>query len=189
MMRAVVCAALTAMIACTSRAPEGGIPLPPAYPRIAIADSVFAPLPSLPIRWEANEWARESARHTNEAGGSVKLDLVYEPYRASLLLTFTPAGSPEKRTGILENRRERMALNTTGLHTRLNTFTTASGITAAILTAPAGSPTPVQFVADTGNWIVSGALLLDSAPASADSIAPVVRAVTRDITHALINLK
>lgn len=188
MTRGVICAALTAIGACTSGAPEGGIPLPPAYPRIAVADSVFTPLPALPVRWEVNEWARETARQYG-ADGSVRLDLTYEPYRASLLLTFTPADSAERRSGILRNRFERMALNTTGLPTRTARITDPGGTSATILTAPSGSPTPVQFVADAGGWIISGALLLGGAPASADSIAPVVRAVTRDITHALRNLK
>ncbi len=173
--------------ACSEKAPEGGVPLPPAYPRIAAYPQKYAPVDSFPANWEANAECRTTVDHGRDRAVFASTD--YAAYRGKLMVTFTPVDDNNHLDKVIDNRLERMSLNTGGHQSELTTFETSAGFNAKILITRVSSPTPVQFLAEDGRRVVSGALMLDTAPTSADSIAPVIETVRRDIIHALTHLR
>ena len=100
--------------------------------------------------------------------------------------------APEALARAIDNRIARMALNAGGARSELTELTSEGGYECRVMTTPAGTVTPLQFLAfrPAGGEIVSGALFIDgAATAQPDSFAPIVRAVERDIVHALKHLK
>lgn len=168
------------------------IPRRTAYPRIEVYDSVYSPVIYLPINIEANSRATvriDSLR--NNRDGNRWIDIVYPAYNATLHCTYSPADATTI-AGIIENRSERMFLNTGDLTSELTEIFTPSGTTARIANTPASNVTPIQFIAsDNRSWVFSGALYLNNQgnPSNSDSVAPVLKAVNRDIMHLIRNLR
>lgn len=174
--------ALTLLAACGEKAPEDYVPLPRAYPRIAVYDSVYTRVTPLPLVWECNSGTQFSVRR---AYFSHLVDIVYPAYKAKLHLTFQPIMTESQCYYAITRRQERIDFNIGRADTEVTEFVTPAGFEAALFVTPMSSPVPVQFMAINSGWFVSGDLALNHAPASADSIAPVIRSVERDIIHAL----
>lgn len=170
---------------------DTAIPRRTAYPRIEVYDSTYSPIKHLPINIEANAHAlvHIDSMHTS-TDGNRWIDIVYPAYNATLHCTYSPA-DVASISGIIGNRSERMSLNAGDLTSELTEISTPSGTTAHIVNTPSSNVTPVQFVAsDNRSWVFSGALYLNSPgnKSNADSIAPVLKAVNRDIMHLIRNL-
>lgn len=176
--------ALTLLAACGEKAPEDYVPLPRAYPRIAVYDSVYAPVDSLPLVWECNTSAKVNNLRTKSY-----VNIVYPAYSATLYLSFFNVTSEKDRLRVLANRQERMLFNAGASDSELTEFLTPPGFEVKMIVTPMGSPVPLQFLAVGSQWIVSGALHMRLAPESADSVAPVIRAVERDVVHALMQMR
>ena len=92
----------------------------------------------------------------------------------------------------LDNRAERMALNTGGARSELIELVSDGGFSGRLMTTRSSTVTPLQFLASDphGSMVVSGALFIgDAAEASSpDSLTPVVDAVRDDLLHALKHL-
>ena len=120
-----------------------------------------------------------------------QLDISYPAYRATVYLTARRL-PPERLESELDNRRERISLNLGGVAAYTEHITSDNGqFECALVTARDAATTPVQFLATDGEGcLISGAAYLgDLTPGtSADSIAPVVAALQRDIRHALHKL-
>lgn len=88
----------------------------------------------------------------------------------------------------IDNRVERLSMNTGGAYTEIEEFETPRHLVAKVLTTAQGSPSPVQFLATDGcSLMVSGTAVVDGAATSpSDSIAPVVEMLKRDVVK-LIN--
>lgn len=156
------------------------VPRPRAWPRIAVYPEIYSP-----VHQESDIETVASLKvgqHTTPDGHRW-YDIVYPAYRATLYLSDITPGNEEKVAAALENRMERMALNTGGRTSEKNSFITPAGYEATILITPSGSITPVQFAAAGEHRVVSGTFTLSRLPASADSLAPTLRAVERDIIH------
>lgn len=175
-------AAILLIAGCTRGDKErtAAVPLPKAWPRTDLYDTAYvAARPGSDIHVNAG------ASVTTAEGG---LTVAYPRYRASLFISDTPARSDADAAGILANRLERIDLNIGGLRTEVSEMDADNGYSLRIFTTPSGSITPLQFIAAADRRIVSGALVMDRIPASADSLAPTLRAVTRDIIHLATNL-
>lgn len=109
---------------------------------------------------------------------------------ARIYLTFTSV-DPSRLGGVVDNRVERMALNSGGGRSELLELRSEGGYDCRLMTTPAGTVTPLQFLACRGDGrVVSGALFVDGAStAQPDSFSPVVVAVGRDLVYALQRLK
>lgn len=91
----------------------------------------------------------------------------------------------------IDNRHERMALNTGGASTELTQLVSDGGWECELALTRSSVTTPVQILAhDSRGRVLSGTLYL-SLPAEtpADSVAPVVMAVGRDLTETLKHLR
>lgn len=104
--------------------------------------------------------------------------------------TFTPVDQ-KSRVTVRDNRTERMALNLGDNRAERTDLTSANGqYRTTILSTVSHTLTPVQFLSEGPDWIISGALSMDHATQSdPDSIRPIIHAVTADIIHAARHLK
>ncbi len=162
------------------------VPLPRVWPRTAVYPEVYIPAaPGSDL--EVVEGLTTTQRTTPD--GYRWVDISYPAYHATLYLSDMELSSDENTAAARSNRMERMALNSGGRQSEKTEFLTPAGYDALILTTPTGSLTPVQFVATGKRRIVSGAFTLDRVPASADSLAPTLRAVERDIIHLVTHLR
>jgi len=187
--QSIIVAALLALAGCGGG--ERPVPRPAAFVRIEPYDAVFHELDSVPVHFLVNDSAVIVPDGRRAPAGSRWVTLAYPRYGAALVyLTFTPVTS-SSAGDVVENRIERMSLNSGGGRSELTEFTSDGGFACRLLSTPAGTVTPVQFIAASPRLVVSGALFLKGAASasSPDSLAPVVSAVSRDLVHALRHLK
>lgn len=175
------------LCACGPRDGRGAppVPKPDAWPRIEIAPEAYG---------QSIDGFAVNDSATIEPGDSAGwYTLSYPAYGAATRIYLTMARTaPGGLADAVANRIERMALNAGGGRSQLTELMSEGGYECRVMTTPAGTVTPVQFLAfrRSGGEIVSGALFIDgAATAEPDSFAPVVRAVERDIIHALKHLK
>lgn len=165
---------------CTATERQPAIPRPKAYPRPALyaADYRTYALEFAPSEIAVNK----SAVVTSPKPGWFDID--YPDYGITVNCTLTPI-TPQTLSSVLDNRRERMALNLEGQYGEMTQW---GGIT--LIVAPVALRTPVQFLAtDSASFVLSG-VAVGNYPAgtSPDSIAPYVNAVAQDITYMLKQL-
>lgn len=158
----------------------GAVPLPVAWPRLALYDTAFRRLDSVPVPFAVN--ASTVARVRPGDGGGVWVDVVYPAYcdSSTLYLTFTPV-TDATRDAVVANRVERMALNTGDLDTEIITVP-SQGADSRVTVTRGATVTPVQFIATTPRMVITGAYYIKE---TGDSVRPYVDAVTADIIHSL----
>lgn len=131
----------------------------------------------------------------NESIDSVKredvnwLTLVYPRNLATVYITATPLAG-QAVDEVIDNRVERLSLNTGGAPTEVMPIPNPGGYDARLIVTPHSSPTPVQFIAtDHRNVMISGSALVPGiATVTTDSLMPVVEMLERDITYMLSRL-
>lgn len=107
---------------------------------------------------------------------------------ATLYLTLSPV-SRRETSAIMDNRRERMELNSGGATTVITELTSAGNWHCELAETRTSLTTPVQLLATASASVLSGAFYLDlPAGSSPDSIAPIVRTVRDDMLYLLKNL-
>lgn len=165
---------------------------PTAYPRLAVYDSIYTDC-GLPAGFEVNAGATavnvtpEDKKRESE---TIWIDIKYPAYGATLHCTFIPVEpTGEKRDQMLANRHERMMLNLGDNFGRQTELQSEAGAETLILTTTGQTLTPVQFLSASERWIVSGGLQFADGNVKADSIAPLINAVQRDIIHAARRLR
>lgn len=166
--------------ACSCSQREKSVPRPNAFPRVEIYDSVYEPLPGFPIKFEVNSAtvSRRVEGHDYEWW-----DVRYPEYNATMHLSVIPV-VPSMEDEVINSRIERMIINMGEAKAAEEEFLSADSVFRVLLFhEPGFTPTPVQFVASGGGYIISGAFRFDSHEVSPDSVAPVVRSVVRDIKH------
>lgn len=186
-MRRLICYILTAatLAACgTDAGDSAAVPRRRAYPRLPEYGASYTPAPGAPACYYVNSHAELSV----DSGGRW-LTVRYPLYDAEVYVTVTRTASQHELKAVLDNRRERMALNIGGAQATTAHVASPDSFVGVIVEAP-GSVMPVQFVATDGvECVVSGAARLNVRPdAPYDSISPVVRTLSRDITFALKHL-
>lgn len=179
---------LLLLAALSSCGDNGGetTPLRHGFPRVRIYDSIYAAADSFPVHFEVN---RQAGCRVPRAGW---LDVAYPRYGAVLHISAL-ACSGDRLASELDKRRERMSLNIYGFSARTEHLTSAdSSFEAVMLVSHDAVSTPVQFVATDGQSVlVTGSAYMPGVrPESpADSIAPQVEALRRDVVHAIRQLR
>ena len=172
----IVIAALL-LAACSSKPP---VPKPEAWPRLQPYPEAYTAVDGFAVN--------DSARVSQPADG--QLSAFYPRYGATLYVTFTPAADEARRQQVIDNRTERMALNTGGARSEVTELVSDGGYHCQLILTPAKTATPVQFLAVGKTQIVSGsAFLPDAAAAPTDSLAPFIHALYADILYALKHLR
>lgn len=181
------------MLAAIATACQGNgnrdIPVPrrTAYQRMQLPPATYRPVTLGSVTLNLN--ASADTTGTAHSGSNEWLTAQYPGGLAQLYITVSQA-TPTNIDEMIDNRVERLSLNTGGAETQVSSFTTPGGMDARIVVTPHDSPTPVQFIAtDHATTLVSGsAHVRDAATAPADSLAPVIEMLTRDITHLVTTL-
>ena len=177
-------AILVTMMLCECSNENINKPRRKAYPRINIHDSTYTKIPNSPIHFEMNNVAKITLDSINN--NSHWINIFYKPYNATIYCTFTPI---DKSTleNIIENRTERMALNSGANSSELIELTNANGFKSKILITEQSKVTPVQFLSTNNlNWVISGAIYFDkNSSSNPDSIRPIINALKRDVIHAM----
>lgn len=176
-----LCLSLLPALAGCSRRPAP-VPRPQAWPRVEVYPAAY--------HQERGLQVNDSA--IIEQGAKPEFfDIVYPAYGARINLTETRAGSPGELSEAVANRMERMERNAAGQAGELTSLTSDGGFGAIMLVTPAGLMTPVQFLAtDSVRTMISGTAVFTRADAlNPDSVAPLVRALERDVIHMLKTLR
>lgn len=183
-LRSLLPAALMLIAASSSCSRSGGdaaVPKPDAWPRMEPYPEAYSrTLDGFAINDSAIVTPGDSAGWFTAA---------YPRYNARLYLTVTRV-DPSALAHAVDNRLERMALNSGGSRSTLTELTAESGFECRLMTTLSSAPTPLQFLAvRPDGCLVSGAVVIDGAATSPpDSFAPSVAALERDIIHALKHL-
>lgn len=174
---------LLAVMACAcGRGESVPVPKPTAYPRPALYDTVYTPLEHVPVWFEAN--ASASAEFVKKTADAMWVNVAYPTYKGVMHITFTHTADSASREAAIANRSERMALNLGDNSAEETELYSTSGYRTTVLTAQSASLMPVQFLSVGKEWVVSGAFVFDVTPTSADSVRPIVKAVSDDVVHA-----
>lgn len=166
---------------------SGDVPLPYAYPRTALADTVYQSVGIGGLNFDVNSGATVADAPT--AGG---IDISYPAYRGRFYLSVNSESGPERLAEAIANRRHRFALNLTGAPARSESFVNDAGFVCELITTAEAIPTPVMFLAHDGKHsLLSGAFAFGSLDpaATADSIAPTVDALRADALRLLRSLR
>lgn len=161
---------------------DAPVPRREAYPRLSLPEALYRVDSVGGIPLEVNEKALSTVE--NERW----LTLSYPNQSAVIYITLTTIENNDRDP--VTNRLERLSMNTGGAPTTVNEFVNNHGYNCLLMFTPAGSPTPVQFIAVIpGDLMLSGSAMVDGLPtAPADSLKPVVEMLKRDITHMLDEL-
>lgn len=167
---------------------ERSVPRREGYPRIASEESVYVEVDSLPLVMEFNDKAQLTKRMG--ADGSVWIDCLYPQLRSTIYFTFTPVNGTTK-ANVVSNRLDRILLNLGGMEAEIEELENKEGDPVTIFTAQDVVTTPVQFIATTPLWVVSGTVFLADVSSNApmDSISPIIETLHRDILHSLSSIK
>lgn len=180
----VIIAILTSMIACSSRENPREIPVPrpEAYFRLNLPDTIYTPHDMGGEIIMLNESIDSIV--TVNAGKNYWLTASYPDNKATIYLTVTEV-TPATEAQVIENRTERMSLNTGGNQCYIENSRTGKGRTATLLITPAGSPTPVQLmvIGHADKIITVAANCDEAATARPDSLQPVIDMLVRDLNH------
>lgn len=170
------------LLACGTDGGKRPVPKPEAMPRIEIpqfADTV--------VNAGGKELIFNSFFTVNEGEKPGWLTLTYPNFpQGALHITATVADDID---AAIENRLERMALNTGSLSRMQTQVDSHNGWDGLLMVSLESVTTPVQFLAVKGDSMLSGALYLTLPAGTApDSVAPVVEAANRDMLHMLKRL-
>lgn len=169
--------------ACSSDQDNNATPLPTGYPRIALLDSIYRHVESLPIYLEVNQGA-DATIDSVAPDGTVWLTVNYPAYGHTKLFCTISNTSHH----VVDNRRERMIMNTGSAPGELLELTSPAGFYSTVMLTPAGTATPVQMISVGEKYTLSVAYFLD-ATVRPDSVRPIVEAVHADLIHAAKLLK
>lgn len=190
--RTVITAVVTAACAgCGNSADTSPIPRRYAYPRIDIYNADYRTDTVANVRFRTNSGTLITRPDSMPGDKGIWFNIVYPRYHAVVHCTVTNVAA-DRIDAVIDNRSERMALNTGGSYTEITDFMPQhdGGFTAKMLVTPDGSVTPVQFLASDGmHTVVSGSMIFRTARhIDPDSVAPVISAVEADLTELLNSL-
>ena len=167
------------------------IPRRHGYPRINLYDADYRITDVANVSFLINTGAQIALTDSFTKRTGTWFNITYPRYGAVIHCTITQAPT-QKLEAIIDNRAERMALNTGGAYTEVTDFEPQAGheITAQMLVTPAESVTPLQFLASDGkHTVISGSMTFrTNAHTQPDSVAPIIAAIRDDLTTMLNSL-
>ncbi len=179
--------AALAVGACSGGGNDTATPRPRAYHRIEVPAANYDTLHIDGINIVTNSSARTLEKRPD--GPSTWIDIAYPTLgNATIYCSVTPV-TPATVAAVVDNRLERMALNSGGYKSDLMEFSTPAGYDCRILVTGAGTATPVQFLGVSDKNVVSGALMVQVDEGfRPDTLAPLVNCVTHDVEMLLRSL-
>ncbi len=173
-----------AMLAACSARNDAPVPRPTAYPRVADPGATYIAVDSLPVTFEVNSAA------TVERPRADWLNVSYPDWNVTVHVSMT-AVDPEDFDQAIDNRMQRLHLNVASLAVTEELDIDSRDFSSVLISSPDSRSTPLQFIA-TGDstMIVSGVAFFKNVTPNSpvDSLAPIVKYIRRDLTHALENL-
>ena len=172
---------------CSDGGNDTAVPRRKAYPRVEPYDTAYT-LRQLPsVAFDANTHAAFTVKDSTEPGVS-GADITYDRYGMTVYVTAIRS-SRRDFDRRLDDRIERVSLNLGGARPTTTDIKSDGGFDATIFVCP-GINTPVQALAadSVTSTIVSATLFSDAATAAADSVAPMLDIITRDITRMMQSL-
>lgn len=180
--------ALTAAVVSGLTASCGGgqqtaVPLPVAWPRTPLYDSVYTVVDSLPASFAVNAAATVRVKHADSNTG---VDIAYPAYHATIYMTIVPGlGTREALAAAWQARRDRIDANLGGSNAEVSAVDTPAGWRGALVRSRSASQTPVQLLVankDRGVMVTATAFLHDTvSAANLDSVAPTADALEADM--------
>lgn len=160
------------------------VPRPKAFFRIVTPDSVYTSLQLNGLDMSVSAQARISQ---GQNGGA---DIAYPSLKAVIYLSVNHFDGEEALMSAIANRNQRIALNLGGNTSRTDNFTNAAQFRCTLVRNLGTTGVPLQFTAaGPANTLVSGAAVFATPATNADSIAPAVEALQRDIMQLLLTLQ
>lgn len=151
-----------------------------AYPRIDAYDSIYRRVGLGPVSIEVN------ASATTSSSKDGWLDIHYPRYGATIYLS---ASHTDDLPAAIANRRQRISLNLGGAKAATHNFVSGDFDCEVIESVDAGA-TPVQLLAvSPKGLVISGSANISGSTTPADSIRPIVSALTRDAMQILLSIK
>lgn len=175
---------LITCFSCAHNTANNDVPVPRrvAYHRLQLPDSTYRQIVVDGIGMDVNTViVQETDTQQGWFTGKYPQDM------ATIYITVTHT-TQSAVDEVIDNRIERLSVNTGGLPTEVLSLITPGGMDARMLVTSRDCPTPVQFlITDHNKIVVSGSVSVPSAPiAPADSLSPVIEMLRRDVTH-LVN--
>ena len=174
--KSLIVAALLAALTCSCGGEADGTPRPRGFARVeAYADSLtVAELPE--VTFEVNA---EADRACPRPGW---MDVAFPRYGATLHISATRYTSAEDYAEAVRNRSERTSLNLAGRRAEVEEYTNGAGFRVRLTRSLEPSPLPLQFMAaDSAGRFVTGAVAFSGAVEPADSVAPAVADMRRQL--------
>lgn len=151
-----------------------------AYPRVEAYDTVYTRVALGPVDILVNAGAESVSPRVGW------LNVSYPRYGATIHLSATRTDNPAEA---IANRRQRISLNLGGATAVTHRFSNGDFECLVVESADAGT-TPVQMLAVSDRGvIVSGTASLSGRTSPADSIRPIVKALSRDAVKMLLSIE
>lgn len=119
------------------------------------------------------------------------LTVTYPGVGATIYYTFIKPKDGHEKDIVLENRRKRIELNLNGAPAETYHDKSEDDKSAVLVVATSGTQTPVQLLADMGDYIVTATGFLSDANAvnAYDSIRPLTDLLKHDMSRSLPSVK
>lgn len=172
-----------AVTACGDSSRQTAVPLPQAWPRTPLYDSVYTVIDSLPASFSVNASARLTVKPADSNTG---VDIAYPAYHATIYMTIVPGlGTRDAMEKVWQARRDRIDANLGGISADVSAVDTPSGWRGALVRTRSASQTPVQLLVanrDRGVMVTATAFLHDPVTAAnLDSVSPTADALEADL--------
>lgn len=193
----VVTFSLTLLWSCGRGRGDVPVPRPEAWPRIELPTPDYQPTKLGDVEFLLNSSAtlttkERGADSTDADDSDIWFDVTYPKIPgATLYLSLSALNDTTGLRKAIANRRQRMELNSGGALTEIMPVSSAGGWVGEVALTRSSVATPIYVIAHDGSSrLLSGALYLNyPTDTSADSIAPIVRAVSSDMVAMLESLK
>lgn len=183
-MLGVACAAVATGCGHTDSDRGARVPLPTAWPRIDVsASDSMARVPGLPLDVLINPAATYEILETYPPG----LTVTYPRGAARIYYTFIETDNDADRQKVVDMRRQRISLNLNGTPavTRHGHSPDNADGEAVLVAATSTSQTPIQLLADMGQFVVTATAFVDTPRARYDSIYPLYKVLEHDLSRTL----
>ncbi len=183
--------AATIISSCRSDAEQdsaAAVPRREAYPRLQLYDTIYAAQPGLPLHIELNSASTVEIEHRPD--GVVWLSQHYPSYSITVFYTLLP-GDRHSISEALQRSLSRLTDNIGGASADRSEAESPNGFYNYILRPRGLNPFPLQFISTDGDaWLITASATYTDGhlPASADSVAPMLSALRRDMVHTLNTL-
>ena len=163
-------------------------PRPVGWHRINVAISdTMTEAKGVPVRVLVNP----TATYELVDGELDGLTVTYPGVGATIYYTFIKPKDGHEKDIVLENRRKRIELNLNGAPAETYHDKSEDDKSAVLVVATSGTQTPVQLLADMGDYIVTATGFLSDANAvnAYDSIRPLTDLLKHDMSRSLPSIK